>query len=251
MIRFSGRVILLDIEGTTSSISYVYDVLFPYARQQLSDFLRRHWESPEVARSCDLLAADLGRPSFDAWRQEVLGPQSDQTAAQQRLVAEEVGRLMDSDLKATGLKDLQGLIWKEGYASGHLQSHVFPDVPPALSRWVQAGLQLRIYSSGSVSAQKVFFAHTQAGDLLRFLSGHYDTVTGPKREAASYQAIAGDANVLPGEVLFLSDVTAELDAAEAAALQTALVVRPGNTPVEPNHGHPAIESFDQIEVHSG
>ena len=113
---------------------------------------------------------------------------------------------MDGDVKATGLKELQGLIWQEGYAAGRLQSHVYPDVPPALRRWAEAGLDLRIYSSGSVAAQKVFFAHTEAGDLLGLFRGHYDTTTGPKREAESYRRIAADMKMPPSAILFLSDV---------------------------------------------
>ena len=138
---------------------------------------------------------------------------------------------MDGDVKATGLKELQGLIWQEGYAAGRLTSHVYPDVPPALRRWAEQGLDLRIFSSGSVAAQKVFFAHTDAGDLLPLFHGHYDTTTGPKREAESYRRIAADMKLPTSAILFLSDVVQELDAAAEAGCERPWSVRPGNAPI--------------------
>ncbi len=155
---------------------------------------------------------------------------------------------MDGDVKATGLKELQGLIWREGYAAARLRSHVYPDVPPALRRWSEAGLDLRIFSSGSVAAQQVFFAHTDAGDLLGLFRGRYDTTTGPKREAESYRRIAADAGMQPLAILFLSDVRQELDAAAEAGMRTALVVRPGNAPVPAGHGHPVVADFGQVDL---
>ena len=163
-------------------------------------------------------------------------------------LCKEVLRLMDGDVKATGLKELQGLIWQQGYDSGRLTSHVYPDVPAALERWAQRGLDVRIYSSGSVGAQKVFFAHTCVGDLLPRLRGHYDTNVGPKREAASYRKIVADMGLSSADVLFLSDVVQELDAAAAAGLRTALVVRPGNQPVPDKQPHPIVTDFGQIEI---
>ena len=154
---------------------------------------------------------------------------------------------MDGDVKATGLKELQGLIWQEGYAAGRLKSHVYPDVPPALRRWAERGLDLRVYSSGSVGAQKVFFAHTEAGDLLGLFRGHYDTTTGPKREAESYRRIAADMKMPPSAVLFLSDVPRELDAAREAGMRTALVVRPGNVPAAAGHGRPVVTDFGEAD----
>ena len=167
-------------------------------------------------------------------------------ATPERVQAEAI-RLMDADVKATGLKELQGLIWQEGYAAGQLRSHVYPDVPSALRRWSEAGLDLRIFSSGSIAAQKVFFAHTEAGDLLSLFRGHYDTTSGPKREADSYRRIAADMKMPPSAILFLSDVTQELDAATAAGMRTALVVRPGNAPAA-GHRHPVVTDFGEIEV---
>jgi enolase-phosphatase E1 len=242
-IRFAARGILLDIEGTTSSVAFVYDVLFPFARRELAGFLERRWDDPAVQRACERVARDAEASSLS----EFVGYDATEEAARER-VAEEVVRLMDADAKATGLKDLQGLIWAEGYAAGRLTSHVYPDVPPALKAWAERGLDVRIYSSGSVAAQKVFFAHTPAGDLLPFLRGHYDTTVGAKRQAASYTKIAADMKLPPGALLFVSDVAAELDAARAAGLPTCLAVRPGNAPVPPGQPHPSASDFGQIEV---
>jgi enolase-phosphatase E1 len=160
----------------------------------------------------------------------------------------EVNRLMDADVKATGLKELQGLIWQQGYLGGLLTSHVYPDVEPALRQWVKQGLDVRVYSSGSVGAQRLFFAHTEAGNLLPLLRGHYDTTTGAKREPASYRKIVTDMALSPDQVLFLSDVVPELDAAAATGLRTAFVVRPGNPPMPDKHPHPVVTNFTQIKI---
>jgi len=221
------RAVLLDIEGTTSSVQFVYEVLFPFARRELTDFLRRRWGDADVARACEKVSG---------------------TFFTQEGAAAEAIRLMDGDVKATGLKELQGLIWQEGYAAGRLTSHVYPDVPAALRRWTEQGLDLRIFSSGSVAAQKVFFSHTDAGDLLPLFHGHYDTTTGPKREAESYRRIAADMKLPTTAILFLSDVQAELDAAAEAGMRTALVARPGNAPVTAGHAHLVVTDFGQIDL---
>lgn len=166
----------------------------------------------------------------------------------QRLICDEITRLMDGDLKATGLKQLQGLIWKAGFESGELQAHVYDDVPTALTEWNEEGVDVRIYSSGSVATQKLFFEHTIAGDLLHCFRGHYDTTTGPKKEVASYQQIASAFGLHAAELLFISDVVAELDAARSAGLQTALALRPGNADVEPSHGHIEISTFADVKI---
>lgn len=233
MLKFFGRGILLDIEGTTSSISFVYDVMFPFVRRELDDYLRRHWGQTETAIACDAIARDAGQPSL---------------ASTPEQVSSEVLRLMEGDVKSTGLKQLQGLIWESGFTSGELKAHVYDDVPPALAAWNQAGLDVRIYSSGSVQAQKLFFGHTIAGNLLPLFRGHYDTTTGPKKEAASYAAIAAAFALAPREILFLSDVTAELDASKEAGMQTALLLRPGNAAAIPGHGHPEISSFAEVSI---
>jgi enolase-phosphatase E1 len=234
------RGILLDIEGTTSSISYVYEVLFPFAREHLDTFLREQWEAPGTLRALNQLARDAGAASFIDWT-------SDDSLAQAReRVRSEVQRLMADDVKSTGLKELQGLIWRGGFESGQLRAHVFPDVPAALEWWAVRRLDARIYSSGSVAAQQLFFAHTEVGDLSALLHGYYDTTTGPKREPASYRRIAEDMQLLPASILFLSDVVPELDAARAAGIETRLVVRPGNARSPEGHVHAVIRSFDEL-----
>ncbi|MEM6329940.1 MAG: acireductone synthase [Planctomycetota bacterium] len=240
MIAFAGRGILLDVEGTTSAVAYVYDVMFPYARRRVAEHLATHMAEPATADACEQIAREAGHASVA----RMAADGADQAAA----VEAQVLRLMDADVKSTGLKQLQGLIWRAGFESGELRAHVYPDVPPALAAWRAAGVDLRVYSSGSVQAQQLFFGHTDCGDLLRCFSGHYDTTTGPKRDAASYQKIAQHWPLPAGEVLFLSDTVAELDAAHAAGMQTGLVVRDTAVAPAPAGTHPAITSFDAVSV---
>jgi enolase-phosphatase E1 len=249
VISFSGRGILLDIEGTTSSVSFVYDVMFPYVRRHLTFEVLTNWMTPEYVAACDAIARDAGHGSLDAW----LATQQltrDNALRGSDLVCREVIRLMDADAKATGLKQLQGLIWQSGFESGELKAHVYDDVPPALAAWNAAGKDVRIYSSGSIQAQKLFFGHTVAGDLLAHFRGHYDTTTGPKKEAESYCKIAAAFSLPAAEILFLSDVVAELDAARTAGLATALVVRPGNATGQASTGeaHAQITDVSQMEL---
>lgn len=233
--------ILLDIEGTTSSISFVYDVMFPFIRENLSSYLADNWDTPELKECLPALANDAGQPSVDAWFDA-------SSATPQETIAQFVIQLMDDDVKATGLKQLQGVIWKSGFEQGELVAHLYEEVAPAIQRWNQSGIDVKIYSSGSVQAQKLFFGHTVAGNLLESFSGHYDTKIGSKKEMASYQTIANDFNCEAGEILFVSDVTEELDAAKSAGLQTVLSLRPGNKPQPHDHGFPTIENFDSITV---
>src|SRR6185369_4007124 len=225
-MRFSGCGILLDIEGTTSSVSFVYDVMFPYVRKHLTFEVFANWLEPEYIEAFHAIAKDAGHDSLDAWlKQHKLTRENPLRAAE--VVCKEVTRQMDADVKATGLKQLQGLIWKSGFDSGELKAHVYDDVPPALAAWNSAGKDVRIYSSGSVQAQKLFFGHTIVGDLLSQFRGHYDTTIGGKKETPSYRKIAAEFQIPATEIVFLSDIIAELDAARAAGVQTALVVRPG------------------------
>lgn len=235
--------ILLDIEGTTSSISYVYDEMFPYVRHHLETFLEQNWNSDLLTESIQLIAADA---ELENWPD----PTRD-AEVQRQQVADEVIRQMDNDLKATGLKNLQGKIWKSGFESGALKAHLFPDVKLALDHWKKQGKEIRIYSSGSTTAQLLFFGHTIEGDLLNRFSGHYDTKIGAKKEAASYEKIALDSNHSPDRILFISDIVAELDAAQAAGFKTALSCRPGNPVDESTHEHPSISSFAEIEFIPG
>jgi enolase-phosphatase E1 len=243
-MQFTGRGILLDIEGTTSSISFVYDVMFPFVRRELDRYLRAQWSDNDLKAACDQIAKDLGQETLQRWTGESATPE-----AQQQLVRDEVLRLMDGDVKSTGLKQLQGLIWQQGFDSGELHAHVYDDVVPALQAWHAAGKDVRIYSSGSIQAQRLFFGHTTHGDLLPLLRGHYDTTTGGKREATSYLKIAVEFGLPPGEILFLSDVVAELDAARSAGMSTALVKRPGNAPVaDHSPAHVEVTSFNEIVI---
>jgi enolase-phosphatase E1 len=239
MFEFSGRGILLDIEGTTTSISFVYDVMFPLVRRELSGFVQSQWGQQDVIVALDRLAVDQGYGALGDWLKK---------CGDLNGLCEDVNRLMDDDVKATGLKTLQGLIWDEAFRCGELKAHLYDDVPPALAAWKSAGVDVRIYSSGSIHAQKLFFGHTEKGDLLHYFRGFYDTTTGPKKESASYSKIAGDFGLPAGEILFLSDVPAELDAARSAGMQTALAKRPGNAVVNAGHGHAEISSFADIHV---
>ena len=237
MIVFGGRGILLDVEGTTSSISFVYDVLFAFARQHVGDFLLQHRLDPAVQAAAAALATETG--AADATLADPAGTT--------RLALAAID-LMNRDVKSTPLKALQGMIWRSGFDSGELVSHVFDDVPETLAQWADSGLDVRIYSSGSIDAQKLFFSHTCAGDLTPHLRGHYDTTTGPKREAASYRAIAADMGMEPREILFISDVGEELDAARQAGMATALAIRPGNREPGGLLEHESLELFTEIVI---
>lgn len=237
-MTITARGVLLDIEGTTSSVSFVFDVMFPFVRRELEASVLKLWESAEMAGVREQMARDAGFSSAREWLPE-------NAAAARETLQAEVRQLMDRDVKATGLKMLQGLIWEAGFASGELQAEIYPDVLPALKRWTTTGLDVRIYSSGSVQAQKLFFGHTIAGNLLGYFRGHYDTQIGGKKEAASYTAIAASYELPPREILFVSDIAAELNAAAAAGMQTALANRPGNTP-QGTHSHRVIKSFEEL-----
>lgn len=251
MTVFRARGILLDIEGTTSSIRFVYDQMFPLVRRDLSRFLTANSSDTTVIQAADQIARDGGFASLSHLCHE----DEDSTAistlkdreARQRL-QNEILRQMDADWKTTGLKQLQGLIWKSAFHSGELQAHLYPEVPACLRCWHRDGLVLRIYSSGSVSAQKLFFGHTSAGDLLPLLTGFDDTTTGPKKEAASYLAIAKKFGLVPTDIVFLSDSVDELHAAASAGMQVAWSCRPENPPAEASPDIPRFESFSELQI---
>ncbi|MGY1531277.1 acireductone synthase [Luteimonas sp. A649] len=224
--------ILTDIEGTAGSISFVREVLFPYARRELPRFVREHGQEPEVRRWLDQVATEHGAVCDDA------------------VIVEVLQGWIDEDRKHTALKALQGLMWTEGYRRADFTAHVYPDAVEGLRRWHDAGHRLAVYSSGSVPAQKMFFGHSDAGDLLPLFEAFFDTEVGGKREAASYARIATELGREPGSILFLSDVVAELDAARDAGLRTVLVDRLQDYP-QPRtgdacNGHARVESFGQI-----
>lgn len=241
MFETNARGILLDIEGTTSSISFVYDAMFPFVREHAETYISSHWSDEAVQSAVGLLAVDLGFDSQDAWFKDCAAD-----SEKQECVVSGIIGLMDADVKATGLKQIQGLIWKEGFHSGELVAHLYEDVADSIRQWNMLDKDVRIYSSGSVQAQKLFFGHTVAGSLLGMLNGHYDTTTGAKQDSDSYREIANSYGLDPGEILFVSDVVGELVAAKSAGFQVVLSIRPGNKPVESGHGFGEITSFGEI-----
>ena len=228
------RAILTDIEGTTGSISFVKDVLFPYARRALPAFVAARGQEPDVRRWLDAVAAEQGGVCDD------------------RMTVEVLQGWIDADRKHTALKALQGLLWADGYRSGDFTAHIYADAAESLREWNAAGIPLYVYSSGSVPAQKLFFGHSAAGDLSGMFQGWFDTEVGGKRDAASYRRIAGDIGVEPGDVLFLSDIVEELDAAREAGMQTVLIDRREDYPAartgDATGGHRRVESFADIGV---
>jgi enolase-phosphatase E1 len=239
------RAVLLDIEGTTTPIAFVHGVLFPYARAHLRDYLRRAWSAESTREAIDKLAAEH---LADVAAGEDLAPFAADAGATPDSVAPYVEWLMDRDRKSPGLKLLQGEIWEAGYQAGELRGQVYDDVPRAIRRWRDAGLDVAIYSSGSVQAQRRLFASAEHGDLTPMLSGFFDTGVGGKLEPASYARIAIALRRVAFEVLFVSDVAGELAAARAADLQAVLSIRPGNPPQPRADQFDAIASFDEIEI---
>src|SRR5215831_12707123 len=226
----SVRGVVLDVEGTTTPASFVYDVLFPYARSRLLAFLETHAGDAEIQVAIRRLAGEwpddaTSDRSVPLWS----GDATDIVSLSNYLEW-----LMDRDRKSTGLKIVQGEIWRGGFESGALRGAVYPDVKPALERWRGAHRTVAIYSSGSSAAQRLLFGHSTAGDLTPLIDWHFDTTTGPKRSAESYSAIAR-ALALPTEtLLFVSDVEAELMAARDAGLDTRLCVRSEDVPHSPS-----------------
>lgn len=222
--------ILTDIEGTTSSIRFVKEVLFPYARERLPAFVVTHTDDVDVQHWLHEAASEAGLVS--ATQQEII----------ELLVS-----WIDADRKSTALKALQGMIWHDGYAGAEYRAHVYSEVPARLRAWQAAGKRLYVYSSGSVAAQKLLFGHTEAGDLTPVFSGYFDTGMGAKRDVESYRRIVAAIDQPASDILFLSDIIEELDAASAAGLQTMLVARePAQCPAGGHHR--CVASFDDIAL---
>jgi enolase-phosphatase E1 len=232
-----ASAVLLDIEGTTTPIDFVYRVLFPYARERYLPFLAGRFTDAEVAAEVRVLADEHRRDSASGQRPPAWEDSPEGVAAY-------ASWLTDRDRKSTALKALQGRIWEDGFRAGELQARVYDDVPRALERWTGEGRAVAIFSSGSVRAQRMLFAHTQAGDLTPHLSEYFDTAIGFKTEPESYRRIAARLARPSGEILFVSDVVAELDAARAAGLQTALAARSDTMPMGGTHR--LVRSFDRL-----
>ena len=223
------RAIVTDIEGTTSSISFVHEVLFPYAREHIAGFVRSHRDDPKVVGQLQAVSAEAGR-------------ELDTEEAIEQLLA-----WIAEDRKATPLKALQGMIWEAGYRDGSFTGHVYDDAVAGLRRWHGVGIRLYVYSSGSVPAQKLLFGNSDAGDLTPLFSGYFDTRIGHKREADAYRHIVDELGLPAGEILFLSDISEELDAAREAGMNTCWLVREAAS-LDPDAVHPQVKDFDSITI---
>ena len=232
-------VILLDIEGTTTPVEYVFGVLFPFAKDNVEAFLQTHDYSLSVEADLKLL-----RLEYDADRTQGISI-PDWNDNLTTGVVPYIHYLIEVDRKSTGLKSLQGKIWEQGYRDGKLRSRIFPDIKPAFERWKRAGKQLFIFSSGSVLSQRLLFQYTEVGDLTGFLSGYFDTEIGAKKEPDSYRKIAQTIGVLPQKILFISDVTSELRASQSAGMQILFSFRPGNHSSD-SEGFEVVNSFDLV-----
>ncbi|XTZ40575.1 acireductone synthase [Salmonella enterica] len=221
------RAIVTDIEGTTSDIRFVHNVLFPYARQRLAAFVTAEQYNEPVSTILDNLRAEAGLP-----------------AASTAQLIELLFAFMDQDRKSTALKALQGIIWREGYLHGDFRGHLYPDVLPALEKWKAQGIDLYVYSSGSVAAQKLLFGYSDEGDITHLFSGYFDTMVGAKREVDAYRTIATQLGLPPASILFLSDVHQELDAAEQAGFHTIQLIRGEDDAASHHH---QVHLFDDIK----
>ena len=225
-----AQAALFDIEGTVGPISFVQEILFPYARERMDGFLREHREEPPIRAVLDAAAREAGVDVHDF-----------------PAILNALHVWSDTDVKVTPLKELQGMIWKGGFESGTLQADLYGDAIEAMRRYHDAGVRLCIYSSGSIAAQKMLFSRTAAGDLRPWIESYFDTTTGPKRDASSYHHIISQLGLPPQEVVFFSDVATELDAAREAGMQTVQLAR-AQDGVTAAGTHPATDSFAQITI---
>jgi enolase-phosphatase E1 len=238
------RGVVLDIEGTTTPIAFVYDELFNYSRTHVREYLAGNFDTKEVRTDVQLLREQHAE---DVSKGKEPPPLGEPGAANEidSLVAY-FNWLIDRNSKTKGLKSLQGKIWHEGYLDGTLRSQMFSDVAPALARWRDAGLSISIFSSGSALAQQLLFTHTETGDLTSFINNYFDTSVGEKGKAASYRCIAESLGAQPDELLFVSDIVTELAAAREAGMKVVLAIRTGNQPQESADQYPSIHSFDEL-----
>jgi len=239
--HWKPAAIVLDIEGTVAPISFVADVMFPHARDNVRAYLESHYNSAETRADIDAIrkqaaADDQTFPTITASKAEVVDA-----------VVAWVHEAIAQDRKIGALKQLQGHVWRSGFKKGQLTAELFRDVPDMLVEWRNAGIKSYIYSSGSREAQRLFFQHSQAGDLRPFLCGFFDTTSGPKTEAASYTNIQHTLGVDDADqILFATDILAEAEAAAAAGWRAVLVSRPGNKPLPEEPGFRVIEAMTQL-----
>lgn len=231
-----AKAILLDIEGTTTPIDFLHNTLFPYAQSRIPGFILDNLGSLKF--EIDQLVEERAN---DVEYSAELRPDSANS------VSDYLKYLIDRDRKSTPLKSIQGMIWQKGFESGEIVSPVFDDVPAALKRWKAADKTVSIFSSGSILAQQLMFRHTEHGDLTQFISNYFDTNTGAKEDPGSFTRIAEEMNTTPADLLFVSDMTGELDAARAVGIQTSLSVRPGNQPLKDDPVHQIVTTFDGLE----
>lgn len=230
------NLILLDIEGTTTPIDFVHKKLFPYAKQKIAGYIEQNFG--DLAEEISQLKKEH---SYDHRYESKFLENSPSS------IANYLEFLIEIDRKSTPLKSIQGKIWKKGYEDGEIKGEVFAEVPKAFERWKAKGIGIAIFSSGSILAQKMLFQNSTAGDLSSYISGYFDTNIGPKGEAESYNKIAKELNEMPGEILFISDIPNELDAAKKAGFQTRLSMRPGNAPLREKTEHEKIRGFFEVE----
>ena len=231
-LQFACDAALTDIEGTLGSTSFVRDVLFPYSRERLGEYVRAHRGEPVV----ETALTDASQSSGADLRDE-------------HALVQALQRWIDEDNKTTSLKALQGSIWMRGYEEGALRGHLYDDAVDALRVWRSSGIALYVYSSGSTQAQRLFFTHSVAGNLVHLFDAYFDTTVGPKNEPSSYAQIAQQIGVPAKHILFLSDSVAELNAARDAGLRTVQVVR-SQDGTKPAPGHAFVQSFDALELRS-
>jgi enolase-phosphatase E1 len=219
------QVVLCDIEGTTSSLSFVQDVLFPLSYDRMEGFINQNWSSDLIRQEIQQIKSKTGNADPDE-------------------VIKTLRSWIKEDRKESPLKSIQGKIWKDAFESGKIQGHVYQDVPRNFRKWGNSGIRICIFSSGSIEAQKLLFRYSEAGDLSQFISAYFDTTTGPKKESSSYKTIATELSLPAADILFLSDIQSELDAARTAGMQTTQMLRQGVTPN--SSSHQTVASFDEI-----
>jgi len=244
-IKSQVRIILLDIEGTTTPVDFVYQTLFPYASRNLESYIREHFHEPEIISLIQYLQI---QHQIDE-RQGLQPPAWDDRPDDESRLHSSVAYsqwLMAKDRKCTALKSLQGKIWQEGYASGELRGLVYADVPPAFERWRQQKRQICIYSSGSVLAQQLLFHSVASGDLTPYIAGFFDTRVGSKTQAESYVKIAESLACNPCNILFISDTMKEVKAAHEAGMQAILCDRDLKASQSPEANIVIIRSFDEV-----